>query len=725
LEFDDLPRHFNCAPQNIGVLLGEPSGWLIDVDLDHPLAVELAAQYLPPTILRFGRASKPESHWLYVVTAPVATKKHRSRSAGMIVELRSTGTQTVFPPSTHESGEAIEFVDPAAEPAVVSPDELHNAVRSLADAVLIELGEKPLPQTGKGRRPARPAALEQQSIQLDTPERARRALGAMLRMRVADHRDGSLRLYAAACRCIEYGLGDSEACSLLRKYHQVQPFPRAWSEPEILQRIADARAKVTPGSALAPAHDREGLIALGSRDPESGKVVLSPKRTLPTATAYVDENHRHVDGRTLHSHAEMLVEWNGSKYVHLEEGGARSRLLPWLHDALRYTRDRESNEMILVPFDANPTSVNSALESIKAHVHLPASVTSPSWLNGRNGPAPDELLVCKSKLIHLPTGRHFNATPQLFVTNALDFDFDPNAPEPMEWYRFLHQLFDGDSQSHDLLQEWFGYSLVADTSQQKMLLMVGPRRGGKGTIARVLTQLIGDGNVAGPTTSSLAGPFGLQPLVGKSLAIVSDARFSGDGIATVVERLLTISGEDAVSIDRKYLTAVTMKLPTRFMFLTNEFPRLSDASGALAGRFVILQLTRSFYGQEDTALTKRLMGELPGILNWAIKGWNRLRERGHFVMPDSCAEAMRELEELSSPVQAFVREACIVAPGARVEIEELYAEWQRWCASQGRGKATNRQIFGRDLKAAFPLLICRRGTSTRFYEGIGLRGEEP
>jgi putative DNA primase/helicase len=295
----------------------------------------------------------------------------------------------------------------------------------------------------------------------------------------------------------------------------------------------------------------------------------------------------------------------------------------------------------------------------------------------------------------------------------------------MEWHEFLHQLFDGDLQSLELRQEWFGYALVADTSQQKMLLMVGPKRGGKGTIARVLRQLIGEGNVAGPTTSSLAGAFGLQPLIGKSLAIVSDARFSGDGITTVIERLLTISGEDAVSIDRKYLSAVTMKLPTRFMFLTNEFPRLSDASGALAGRFVILQLTRSFYGQEDTGLTKRLMGELPGILNWAIEGWKRLRERGHFVMPASCAEAMRELEELSSPVQAFVREACVVAPGASVEIEELFAEWQRWCALQGRTKTPNRQILGRDLKAAFPQLICRRGTSTRFYDGIGLRRNEP
>lgn len=157
LRLDDeaLPHHFNGKPQNIGILLGEPSGWLVDVDLDHPRAVELAAQYLPPTPLRFGRSGKPESHWIYRVDAPVATKKHNSKSAGMIVELRSTGTQTVFPPSVHPSGESIEFVDPLAEPAVVSPDVLLDGVKSLADSVRTEIGEKSAPRPGRERRPQR------------------------------------------------------------------------------------------------------------------------------------------------------------------------------------------------------------------------------------------------------------------------------------------------------------------------------------------------------------------------------------------------------------------------------------------------------------------------------------------------------------------------------------------------------------------------------------------
>ena len=90
----------------------------------------------------FGRPSKLRSHWIYRVTAPVATKKFRSKSAGMLVEVRSTGMQTVFPPSTHESDEAICWDEDEQGVAEVDPEELMESAKRLADTVLIELGEK-------------------------------------------------------------------------------------------------------------------------------------------------------------------------------------------------------------------------------------------------------------------------------------------------------------------------------------------------------------------------------------------------------------------------------------------------------------------------------------------------------------------------------------------------------------------------------------------------------
>ena len=43
----ELPRYFDGKDQNVGVILGEPSGDLADVDLDSPEALLLADLFLP------------------------------------------------------------------------------------------------------------------------------------------------------------------------------------------------------------------------------------------------------------------------------------------------------------------------------------------------------------------------------------------------------------------------------------------------------------------------------------------------------------------------------------------------------------------------------------------------------------------------------------------------------------------------------------------------------
>lgn len=485
------------------------------------------------------------------------------------------------------------------------------------------------------------------------------------------------------------------------------------------KRRSKAQTSVDGGSG----EPISGEPAPGTIEPATGRLILSTDRTLPTAESYVRQFHQHADGTTLRHYLGTLLHWRDNRYVEVEDDVIRNRLLPWMHAAVRMVYDPRRETWVTKDFPANPRTVNTALESLRSFTHLSGLTRLPSWLDQNvERPRPSELIACRSALLHLPSMQKFPPSPAFFNTASLDVDHDPSAPQPVRWWGFLDQLFGDDREARDLLQDWFGYCIGFDTSQQKMLLIVGPRRSGKGTIARVLTQLAGRGNVVGPTTSSLAGAFGLQPLIGKSLAIVSDARFGGDGISTVVERLLTISGEDIVTIDRKYLGAVSLKLPTRFMFLTNELPRLTDSSGALAGRFLIIRLTESFYGREDPSLTEKLLDELPGILNWSIVGWHRLRDRGRFVQPRSVQGVLRELEDLASPVGAFVRERCDVGTARRGSVDDIYTAWTQWCDAAGCVTTTNKQAFGRDLAAAVPGILTRTGTGgRRFFQGLGLK----
>src|SRR5215471_20182131 len=111
---NDLSNYFE-SESNIGLLLGEVSGGLIDVDLDCEEALRLARIYLPNTELVHGRPSKPDSHWYYNVETPLDYKKFTDPDPldgkhSTIVEIRTgPGQQTIIPPSIHPSGEKLAW----------------------------------------------------------------------------------------------------------------------------------------------------------------------------------------------------------------------------------------------------------------------------------------------------------------------------------------------------------------------------------------------------------------------------------------------------------------------------------------------------------------------------------------------------------------------------------------------------------------------------------------
>jgi putative DNA primase/helicase len=453
-----------------------------------------------------------------------------------------------------------------------------------------------------------------------------------------------------------------------------------------------------------------------------GPLILSPAAPLESARQLIRRRYTQVSGRTIQHQQGVFYVWDGTHYRETSRDEIRAIAYEFLDRALRLDRDGKA-----VPFNPNRTKVGDVVEALAAAAQLSDLVRAPTWLDVEQHCYPTDIFACSNGLLHLPTRTLLPHTPAYFSVNAVEYPYDPTTREPTAWLSFLWSLWPRDAQLIETLQELFGLLLTPNTTHQKAFLLVGPKRSGKGTIARVLTGVLGRQNVVGPTLSSLAQNFGLAALIGKPLAIISDARLGGrtDG-QVVVERLLSITGEDWLSIDRKYLPAWNGQLPTRFVILTNELPKLGDASGAIASRFIVLRLIQSFYGQEDLSLTRKLLEEAPGILLWAIVGRDRLAARGYFVQPASAKQAVEELSDLASPVGAFARERCVVGPHHCVECEVLYGTWARWCDEQHRDHKGTIQSFGRDLRAVVPDLEVtqprdpRTGERFRYYQGIGL-----
>lgn len=142
---DELPLHFNGRRQNIGALCGEPSGGRVDADLDCDEAVVVAPLLLPRTDRIGGRASRPDSHYWYIADEPPAkaATQYRDpvrmargeRDQAMLVELRSTGGQTVVY-GRHPEGDAYAWFRDG-EPAGVKASTLLRRVACVAVASLM------------------------------------------------------------------------------------------------------------------------------------------------------------------------------------------------------------------------------------------------------------------------------------------------------------------------------------------------------------------------------------------------------------------------------------------------------------------------------------------------------------------------------------------------------------------------------------------------------------
>lgn len=449
------------------------------------------------------------------------------------------------------------------------------------------------------------------------------------------------------------------------------------------------------------------------------ELVLDPNDPFTIASGFSDTEYTDTNGiRTMHRHRGRFYQHNGQQYRRAAEERIAYCIWRFLADAFRPM----NNE--IVPFKPTKKHVAEISSALGAVVELSDALTAPVWIDN-NGvlPRADELLAVGNGLLHLPTAELHPLTPNFFNMNATNVLFD-RAAACQKWLSFLSEIFGEDVEAISALQDFMGYLLSSDTSQQKILFIVGPKRSGKSTIARVITELLGHDNVVGPTLKSLSDTFGAAPLINKTVAIFADARLGGHSDhSAIVGHLLSISGEDWQTIAEKFLPPWTGRLSTRVILISNEMPHMNDSSGALASRFLPLTLANSFYGKEDPKLTAKLLAELPGILNWALEGYQRLSTRGYFVTPTSSQETIEELENLASPVTAFVNESCFLGQGVQVAPTILYAAWKDWCDAHGNYSGSM-QTFGRDLKAAFPrihMTRVREGTSRhRYYEGIKL-----
>jgi putative DNA primase/helicase len=340
-------------------------------------------------------------------------------------------------------------------------------------------------------------------------------------------------------------------------------------------------------------------------------------------------------------------------------------------------------------------------------VYVPQEKAAPASLDGKLDS--ENIIALNNCMLDVSTipPKVMKPAKEFYTFGYLPFDYDPHAKCP-QWEKFLSDIFTatGDELAVSILQEWFGYLVTYGTYLQKIFALTGPAHSGKSTIVKVLRALVGNGNTASPSLTSLATKFGLQPLIDKTVAVIDDADMTGRSpdVARAIERLKSISREDAQQVRRRHGHYVEVnKLGVRIVMIADKIQDLRDSAGTIADRFNFLVTTQNFPGREDMHLEKRLMTELAGIFNWSLKGLKRLRDRGYIQEHPVGIEAREDFKDMSSLMKAFVDDCCIVKSAAFVPVDIL---WQAHCnwARENCGRPYSRRGFIIEIKEAWPAI---------------------
>ena len=263
-------------------------------------------------------------------------------------------------------------------------------------------------------------------------------------------------------------------------------------------------------------------------------------------------------------------------------------------------------------------------------------------------------------------------------------------------YKFLETSFPERADERRLLMEFCGRTLLQAIDDQKLIILRGPGRSGKGASIRLLELLMGEGqSTAYSTLAELGQRFQTARLQGKGLAVIGDlgerprGSSQRDDYLQGAALLKAITGGDAVTVERKHKEAQAARLDVSFVAASNHPPEFLT-SGADSGAWRERMLICVYPAQVDT--DKRIEGIErlifddcgPAAAAEMIAAYLQSRGRGGYTLPAThVAEMAALVEDAKSLADRFVEERIVYADGNRVEKRTLTEVLVAWTAAEG------------------------------------------
>lgn len=313
------------------------------------------------------------------------------------------------------------------------------------------------------------------------------------------------------------------------------------------------------------------------------------------------------------------------------------------------------------------------------------------------------------------------------ITKLAPVDFKPRllpGAHAPRWEKFLLEIMQGDEELVEFLQRAVGYTLTGDTREQCLFFCYGTGSNGKSTFLETMRSLFGDYAKQSDFNTFLSsrneGPRNdLARMQGARLVTASEAD-TEKGFDAKVVKLLT--GDDMIVARKLYEEHAEFRPQHKLWLAANHKPLVKEQTEGFWRRIRLIPFTGVFVkGQRDKKLLKKLRGEMPGILNWAIEGCRMWRDGG-LHEPAAVKRATRGYREENDLLGEFLAFACKIDGDAWTSTPELYRSFSDWWV-ETRGPRSHPISMGwfTRLLGERPEFRARKRKHIRGWQGIALK----
>ncbi|MDQ2950430.1 MAG: phage/plasmid primase, P4 family, partial [Acidobacteriota bacterium] len=329
-----------------------------------------------------------------------------------------------------------------------------------------------------------------------------------------------------------------------------------------------------------------------------------------------------------------------------------------------------------------------------------------------------KLLNVANGTVNLESGALQDHRREDLMSNIANVSYD-NEAECELWDAFVWRITDQNEELYKYLRRFVGYLLGGDTSDQSLHFLYGAGANGKSVFCEVLMRLLGDYAVSVSPEMIMARRYSGIPndvarLRGVRVAFMNE---TSQGSKFDEAKLKDLTGGDTLSARFLHHEFFEFSPTHKLVIRGNHKPTISGNDEGIWRRLRLVPFSVSIpIEEQDRTLLWKLEQELPGILQWALRGYREWRERG-LQPPEIITAAVSEYRAESDTLGRFIEEHCEKRANAQVKSSVFFTRYQEFCHTAGERWMASKDLPHEMEKRGFRR---KRTKACSVFEGLEL-----